>query len=175
MYHSGDSRPIERLAARFDGPIGSIASPSWNRRQFYSVRRVNHGHRQTLAANLACPPCNIGPASTPTNAMSASSVIGVWTAASRRRSLIRETGTGLNHERRSLGAGVAPGQPAVQRGDRAAGRQGPWNSLPAQDDAQFVHYVAHPELASLGTRYLPHFPYLGTPVGGYQTKPLRAA
>jgi hypothetical protein len=25
------------------------------------------------------------------------------------------------------------------------------------------------------TRYLPNFPYLGTPVGGYQTQPLRAA
>ena len=25
------------------------------------------------------------------------------------------------------------------------------------------------------TRYLPRFPYLGTPVGGYETKPLRAA
>ena len=24
-----------------------------------------------------------------------------------------------------------------------------WNALPAQDDAQFVHYVAHPELAGL--------------------------
>ena len=30
-------------------------------------------------------------------------------------------------------------------------------------------------LGANGTRYLPHFPYLGTPVGGYQTKPLRAA
>src|SRR5580704_3889043 len=47
------------------GPIGSIASPNWNRRQFYSVTRVKHGHRHTLATNLPCPPCNIGPASTP--------------------------------------------------------------------------------------------------------------
>ena len=30
-------------------------------------------------------------------------------------------------------------------------------------------------LTAASTRYLPHFPYLGTPVGGYQTKPLRAA
>jgi hypothetical protein len=30
-------------------------------------------------------------------------------------------------------------------------------------------------LTATSTRYLPHFPYLGTPVGGYQTKPLRAA
>jgi Domain of unknown function (DUF4331) len=47
------------------GPITSIDSPNWNRRQFYSVTRVHHRHGDVLASNLACPPCNIGPASTP--------------------------------------------------------------------------------------------------------------
>jgi hypothetical protein len=47
------------------GPIDSIASTSWNRRQFYSVTRVANGHRKVLASHLPCPPCNIGPASTP--------------------------------------------------------------------------------------------------------------
>ncbi len=47
------------------GQITSIDSPNWNRRQFYSVTRVHHRHREVLASNLACPPCNIGPASTP--------------------------------------------------------------------------------------------------------------
>jgi hypothetical protein len=47
------------------GPIDSIASASWNRRQFYSVTRVANGHRKVLASHLPCPPCNIGPASTP--------------------------------------------------------------------------------------------------------------
>ncbi len=47
------------------GTIDSISSPNWNRRQFYSVTRVHNGRRQLLASNLACPPCNIGPASTP--------------------------------------------------------------------------------------------------------------
>jgi hypothetical protein len=47
------------------GTIKSIDSPNWNRRQFYSVTRVKGAHRQVLARNLACPPCNIGPASTP--------------------------------------------------------------------------------------------------------------
>jgi hypothetical protein len=47
------------------GPIDSISSPNWNRRQFYSVTRVKHGRRTMLAQSLACPPCNIGPASTP--------------------------------------------------------------------------------------------------------------
>jgi hypothetical protein len=47
------------------GPIDSIGSSNWNRRQFYSVTRVKNGQRTALAQNLACPPCNIGPASTP--------------------------------------------------------------------------------------------------------------
>jgi hypothetical protein len=364
------------------GPIGSIASPNWNRRQFYSVTRVKHGHRHTLATNLPCPPCNIGPASTPnyaslageavhkiagghtvfagqrlegfyvdlgaifdlgdlrpfqnlhlaamaaahgvdatndfgvhsialkipkreltrdgsnpTDPMAGKSVIGVWTAASRRHALIREAGTGTNHETGNWVQVSRLGNPLFNEVIVPLGDKDRWNSLPAQDDAQFLKYVQHPELASLlpvlypgvfpnlakltapradlaailltgipagivpgfqnftgatpadqlrlnmaipptrhnpkalgliggdpagfpngrrvfddvvtvelraiagvtyplvdksytpdaaaslvtdgltaaSTRYLPHFPYLGTPVGGYQTKPLRAA
>jgi len=51
------------------GPIDKIDSPNWNKRQFYTVSRVDHhGHgagAKTLGSNLACPPCNIGPRSTP--------------------------------------------------------------------------------------------------------------
>jgi hypothetical protein len=67
------------------GPITSLDSANWNRRQFYSVTRVE-GHDTTaygtgatangrhhhgklkvrvLGRNLACPPCNVGPRSTP--------------------------------------------------------------------------------------------------------------
>jgi Domain of unknown function (DUF4331) len=48
------------------GPIESLGSPNWSRRQSYDVFKWRHGHSQeTLAKNLACPPCNIGPLSTP--------------------------------------------------------------------------------------------------------------
>ncbi len=47
------------------GPIDSISSPNWNRKQFYSVTKISRVGSQVLASNLACPPCNIGPASTP--------------------------------------------------------------------------------------------------------------
>jgi hypothetical protein len=50
------------------GPIRSLNSPNWNSRQFYSVTRVERGSRRVLGAGLACPPCNIGPLSTPTYA-----------------------------------------------------------------------------------------------------------
>jgi Domain of unknown function (DUF4331) len=47
------------------GPIDSISSPNWNRKQFYSVTRTTGRGSHVLASDLACPPCNIGPASTP--------------------------------------------------------------------------------------------------------------
>ena len=47
------------------GPITSLSSPNWNSRQFYTVTRVTHGKSEVLASGLACPPCNIGPLSTP--------------------------------------------------------------------------------------------------------------
>ena len=61
------------------GEIDSLDSPNWNKRQFYDVsviRASGHGngkkqhHEQdgkgeVIGQNLACPPCNIGPRSTP--------------------------------------------------------------------------------------------------------------
>jgi hypothetical protein len=73
------------------GPIGSLTDPNWNKRQVYSVTRVDaedatacastasvrgrrdgdhhdrpHGPAvEVLGQNLACPPCNIGPRSIP--------------------------------------------------------------------------------------------------------------
>jgi hypothetical protein len=47
------------------GPIEALNSPNWNRRQFYDVSVVSGSAQSTLGTNLACPPCNIGPRSTP--------------------------------------------------------------------------------------------------------------
>jgi Domain of unknown function (DUF4331) len=47
------------------GPIDSLTSTSWNRRQFYSVTKIHSGKESLLAQGLACPPVNIGPRSTP--------------------------------------------------------------------------------------------------------------
>src|SRR3978361_558292 len=38
------------------GPITDIASPNWNRRQFYSVTMVTGSRRRVLASGLPCPP-----------------------------------------------------------------------------------------------------------------------
>ena len=62
------------------GPITSLSSRNWNKRQFYSVMRVEgddttafgtarahkaHLKTKVLGRDLPCPPCNIGPRSTP--------------------------------------------------------------------------------------------------------------
>jgi len=47
------------------GPITSLGSKNWNRKQFYSVTRVDHRGKHELGGDLRCPPCNIGPLSTP--------------------------------------------------------------------------------------------------------------
>jgi Domain of unknown function (DUF4331) len=76
--NNGDGRPDVTFRFRFNsvlnnpntflyntGPIESLDSPNWNRRQFYSVCVVDTwGKERELAAGLACPPCRIGPLST---------------------------------------------------------------------------------------------------------------
>ena len=47
------------------GPITSLTSANWNRKQTYSVTRVDSKGRHALGGGLLSPPCNIGPLSTP--------------------------------------------------------------------------------------------------------------
>ncbi len=47
------------------GPISSLVDPNWNKRQLYTVVRQDNNGCRVLAENLRCPPCNIGPRSTP--------------------------------------------------------------------------------------------------------------
>jgi hypothetical protein len=76
---NGDARPDITYQFRFrtelrndktflynTGPIESLDSENWNRRQFFSVTKVDgHGKSTLLAKDLPCPPCNVGPLSIP--------------------------------------------------------------------------------------------------------------
>jgi hypothetical protein len=76
---NGDGRPDLTYQFRFrtelrndrtflynTGPIESLDSENWNRRQFYSVTKVDAGGKHTvLAEKLPCPPCHAGPLSIP--------------------------------------------------------------------------------------------------------------
>ena len=57
------------------GTINSISSKKWNRPQFYSVTKVVKGQSSVVGSGLACPPCNIGPLSTPNYATLAQQAI----------------------------------------------------------------------------------------------------
>jgi hypothetical protein len=47
------------------GPIESLGSANWNRRQFVSIYRIEASKVETLAEGLPLPPCNVGPLSIP--------------------------------------------------------------------------------------------------------------
>lgn len=66
------------------GPINSLDDPHWNRPQFYSVTKVTSRRDQSrplvgdgtlVGNNLPCPPCNIGPHSTPDYAALANAAV----------------------------------------------------------------------------------------------------
>jgi hypothetical protein len=74
----GNSRPDITYQFRFStvlanpetflyntGPIASLTSANWNRKQVYTVMRFDDKGEHILGKNLPCPPCNIGPLSTP--------------------------------------------------------------------------------------------------------------
>jgi len=87
--NDGDARPDVTYQFRFTttvanphtflyntGPIQSLTSSNWNRRQTYTVTRVDsRGRSSELGEDLACPPCNIGPLSTPDYASLASAAV----------------------------------------------------------------------------------------------------
>jgi hypothetical protein len=76
---NGDARPDLTYQFRFrtelrndktflynTGPIDSLDSENWNRRQFFSVTKVDaYGKSSVLAKKLPCPPCNVGKLSIP--------------------------------------------------------------------------------------------------------------
>ena len=95
--NDGDGKPDVTYRFRFTTTVGnantflyntgqimSLSSPNWNRRQTYTVSRVTsvHGHdgrEELLATGVQCPPCNVGPRSTPTYAALAQSAITTLT------------------------------------------------------------------------------------------------
>ncbi len=47
------------------GQIKHLSDSTWNRKQFYSITRVDRHGARLLAKDLACPPCNVGTNSIP--------------------------------------------------------------------------------------------------------------
>ncbi len=215
------------------GPIESLDSPNWNRRQFCKVTRIDNGHTKVLGHGLLCPPANVGIRSTPhyadlakaavhsfasgeviftgqrndpfyvdlgsifdlgalrpfqnlhviptpagpgvnalrafsvhtialqvgkqrltktgtvpTDPMHRMSVLGIWATASRRMSTVREE-DGSVVESGPWVQVSRLGNPLFNEVIVPMGDKDHWNAVPPVKDAEFVHYVAHPELAAL--------------------------
>jgi len=237
------------------GPITSLTSPTWNRRQFYDVTRIDHTGTTVLGRHLACPPCNIGPRSTPTypalaqaavsalpgggrvfagqrregfyvdlgaifdvldlrpfqnlhliptpaapgvdatkavnvhtialqvpsssltrdgstpgNPADPRAVIGVWGAASRQKITIRESDAASDGAGEQVEQTAGPwvqvsrlGNPLFNEVIVPMPKKNHWNALPPAQDARFVPYVQHPEVAALLPGLYPGvFPHLAS-------------
>ena len=215
------------------GPITTLDSTNWNRRQFYSVTMVTSQGSQVLASGLKCPPCNIGPRSTPDYAslgmaavhnlgggvrvfagqraegffvdlgsifdlgalrpvqelhllplpsaagvnatrqanvhciaiqvpismltrdgstphdpLAAHSVLGIWGAASRRRVSVRADDDDDLHTGPFVQVSRL-GNPLFNEVITPMADKDRWNAVQPSQDAQFLKYVQHPELARL--------------------------
>jgi hypothetical protein len=86
--NTGDGRPDVTYEFRFEtvntnpntflyntGPIDRLDSPNWNRRQTYTVTKITGRRRRTIARRVPCPPCNVGPRSTPNYAALADAAV----------------------------------------------------------------------------------------------------
>jgi len=65
------------------GPIDSLTSPNWNRRQLYTVTQVKGGTPTQLGSSLPCPPCFVGRRSNPNYDDVAASAVRTVTGGGR--------------------------------------------------------------------------------------------
>jgi hypothetical protein len=84
--------------------------------------------------------------SRPTNSADPCSVIGVWSAASRRRATIRGKG---GHQAGPWVQVSRLGMPLINEVVIPLGEKDGWNAAAPADDSQFLDYYQHPELAGL--------------------------
>lgn len=221
------------------GPITKLDDKNWNRRQYYTVTRIdgprNQGGKETvLTGDVPCPPVRIGPRSTPnyealadsarfilpngelvfagqradiffvdlgsifdlgalrpfqnlhliplpaamgvnglkgynvhsivlqipkrlltsdgsmpTDPASPKSVIGVWTAASRRKAMIRDSSMDGYHQAGGYQQVSRLANPLINEVIIPMGMKDKWNASEPSGDSQFVQYYQKPELASL--------------------------
>ena len=84
---------------------------------------------------------------TPTDVTKASSVIGVWTAASRQRSTVLEDASKVSHG--DFWQVSRLGNPLVNEAIIPMGKKDYWNHVTPHDDKQFLKYFQHPEVSTL--------------------------
>lgn len=85
----------------------------------------------------------------PTDVMSASSVIGVWATASRRKARMWNDARGRVEGHGPFSQVSRLGNPLFNEAITPMADKDRWNAVAPHEDSQFAKYVAHPELARL--------------------------
>ncbi len=89
-----------------------------------------------------------GDGSAPTSRDDPAAVIGVWSTASRRKAVIRDAQTGLQHQAGPWVQVSRLGNPLINEVVIPRGRKDFWNVQEPKDDAQFLTHYTNPELAA---------------------------
>jgi hypothetical protein len=85
----------------------------------------------------------------PTDVLDADAVIGVWASASRQKTRIFDSRTGLTKGYGPFVQVSRLGNPLFNEVIVPMGDKDAWNAVPPHEDDDFAKYVAHPELARL--------------------------
>src|SRR5207302_264345 len=122
------------------GPIQSLTDTNWNRRQTYTVTRVDvPGAKKQITKGGAAP----------SDASSPSSVIGVWTSASRQKARVLKASNGTDVLSGPYVQVSRLGNPLVNEVVVPMSKKDFWNAQPPANDKQFAAAVLNPELAQL--------------------------
>lgn len=133
-------RPFQELHATF-GVTGTLSAMA-------GVNSTNTLNVHTLALQIPKNQLTAG-AINPTDASKQSSVIGVWTAASRRKVKFNEAFLGQPREAGPWAQVSRLGNPLFNEVVVPMSLKDFWNSSEPVHDSQFAKYVSNPELANL--------------------------
>src|SRR3989449_148005 len=136
------------------GPIGSLTDPNWNVRQLNSATPAAPGVNGTKGFNVHTIAIQVPKTDLTRNGFNPSdpadprSVIGVWSAASRRKGTVREKNARIVQSGPWVQVSRL-GEPLINEVVIELGEQDLWNSHTPDARAQFLDDYAHPQLQGL--------------------------
>jgi hypothetical protein len=140
IFDLGTLRPFQQLHATFgvSGPLSAMSG----------INSTNTLNVHSLALQIPKNQLTAGGIE-PTDATKQNSVIGVWTAASRRKVKFNETFLGEPFETGPWAQVSRLGNPLFNEVIVPMALKDFWNASPPVYDSQFAKYVSDPELANL--------------------------
>jgi uncharacterized protein DUF4331 len=142
IFDLGDLRPFEQLHTQFNLSVPELRKPADG---VNSTKAVNV---HTIA--LQVPKSQLtANGSTPSDPAAQSSVIGVWTTASRQKARVRTEDEDDHVDSGPYVQVSRLGNPLINEVIIPLGQKDYWNRQEPDDDRQFLARYQHPELATL--------------------------